>query len=148
MFDALVASMEKGGFVRAGNTLRRASHRPALPPALHGPGERIRAALAASPLEPPSVKELAPDGVSRQALRFLRDTGEVVELSPELVLAAESYQRVRAAVVRYLRSEASATASDLRQMLGTTRRIMIPVLESLDREGVTRREGDRRTLRT
>ena len=69
-------------------------------------------------------------------------------MSAELVLAAESYQRVRAAVVRYLRSQGPATASDLRQMLGTTRRIMIPVLEHLDREGVTRREGDRRALRT
>ncbi len=149
LLDALVAALvENGGCVRAGNALRRASHRPALPPALHASGERIRAALAARPLEPPSVRELAPDAAAQQALRFLRETGEIVELSAELVLAAESFQRVRAAVVRYLRSEGSGTASELRQMLGTTRRVMIPVLEHLDREGVTRREGDRRTLRT
>ena len=149
LFDALAAALAgDSGFVQAGNTLRRASHRSALPPALQAAGERLRAALAARPLEPPSVKELTPDATARQALRFLRDTGEVVELSPELVLAAESYRRVRAAVVRYLRSEGPATASDLRQMLGTTRRIMIPLLEHLDREGVTRREGDRRALRT
>ncbi len=148
LLDALVAALgQHGGFVQAGNAIRRTTHRPALPAALQAAGERIRALLAARPLEPPSVKELTPDAAARQALRFLRDTGEIIELGPELVLAAESFQRVRAAVTRYLRSEGSATASDLRQMLGTTRRIMIPVLEHLDREGVTRREGDRRTLR-
>ena len=149
LFDALVVALiQNGGFVQAGNALRRASHRPALPLALQAAGDRLRAALAANPLEPPSITQLAPDAAGQQALRFLRDTGEIVELSAELVLTAESFQRVRAAVVRYLRSEGSATASDLRQMLGTTRRIMIPVLERLDREGVTRREGDRRLLRT
>ncbi len=148
LLDALVAALgQHGPFVQAGNAVRRASHRPVLPAVLQAAGERIRAVLAARPLEPPSVKELTPDPAARQALRFLRDTGEIVELGPELVLAAESFQRMRAAVVRYLRSEGSATASDLRLMLGTTRRIIIPVLEQLDREGVTRREGDRRTLR-
>ena len=94
LLDALVAALvQPGGFVHAGNVLRRASHRPALPPALHAAGERIRAALAARPLEPPSVTQLAPDAGARQALRFLRDTGEVVELSPELVLPAETFQR-------------------------------------------------------
>ena len=49
-------------------------------------------------------------------------------------------------ITRTIRSAGPATASDLRQVLGTTRRVLIPVLERLDREGVTRREGDRRTL--
>ena len=147
--DALLAALTQNGpFVQAGNVLRRSTHRPALPPALRAAGERLRALLAARPSEPPSVKELAPDPAARQALRFLRATGEVVELAPALVLPADSFQRMRAAVVRYLRSQGPATAGDLREMLGTTRRVMIPFLERLDRDGVTRREGDRRVLRT
>ena len=149
LFDALLAALgQGGGFIRTGNFLRRAAHRPALPPALRAAGERLRALLAARPSEPPAVAQLAPDAAARQALRFLRDTGEVVELAPELVLPADSFQRMRAAVVRYLRSQGPATAGDLREMLGTTRRVMIPMLERLDRDGVTRREGDRRVLRT
>jgi selenocysteine-specific elongation factor len=35
----------------------------------------------------------------------------------------------------------------LRQALGTSRRIAIPLLERLDKDGVTRRDGDRRVLR-
>jgi len=36
--------------------------------------------------------------------------------------------------------------SELRQALESSRRIMVPLLERLDREGVTRRVGDKRKL--
>jgi selenocysteine-specific elongation factor len=37
--------------------------------------------------------------------------------------------------------------SALRQALGTNRRVMVPLLERLDRDGVTLRRGDQRVLR-
>ena len=147
LFDGLVADLvDKGGFVRVGASIRSAAHRPTLPAHLQAAGARLRAALAQKPFEPPSRQLLAPDGPSRQALRFLFDTGEAVELGEEIVLLEESYRRMRTVIARTIRSAGPATASDLRQVLGTTRRVLIPVLERLDREGVTRREGDRRTL--
>jgi selenocysteine-specific elongation factor len=36
--------------------------------------------------------------------------------------------------------------SQLRQALGSSRRVMVPLLERLDRDGVTRRTGDKRML--
>ncbi len=65
----------------------------------------------------------------------------------EIVVLEESYRRMKTIITRTIRATGSATASELRQVLGTTRRVLIPVLEGLDRENVTRREGDRRTLR-
>ena len=148
LFDALVAALVgTGGFVRVGASVRRAAHRPTLPAHLQAAGARLRAALAQKPFEPPSRQQLAPDGASRQALRFLFDTGEALELGEEIVLLEESFRQMRTVITRTLRSAGPATASDLRQVLGTTRRVLIPVLERLDREGVTRREGDRRSLR-
>jgi hypothetical protein len=40
----------------------------------------------------------------------------------------------------------SATVSELRQALRSTRRVVVPLLEKPDRERVTRRQGDRRCL--
>src|SRR5207302_11383700 len=40
-----------------------------------------------------------------------------------------------------------ALVSDLKTALGSSRRIMVPLLEKLDRDGITRREGDRRVVR-
>ncbi len=148
LFDPLVSNLvEKGEWIRVGASVRRAAHRPRLPAALQASGDRLRAALAAKPFEPPSRQELAPDGASRQALRFLFDTGEALELGPDLVLLEESFRRMKTVIIRSLRAAGPATASELRQILDTTRRVLIPVLERLDHDGVTRREGDRRALK-
>ncbi len=146
VFDELVHALSAQGFRQSGVVIKRNSHRPGLPPHLEAAGARVRSALAAKPLEPPSRKELAPDAASQQALRFLRDTGEVIELSEEIVLLNESFAKMKREITGFLQRKGSATVSDLRQMLGTTRRIMMPLLERLDREGVTVRQGDQRVL--
>ena len=57
-------------------------------------------------------------------------------------------QRIHRLVVhQYLRKNGEATASELRKALETTRRILIPLLEKLDRDGITARRGDVRVLR-
>ncbi len=148
VFDALVADLCRAGFVQSGMVIKRATHRPALPPHLQAAGARLRAALAAKPFDPPSRKELAPDAVAQQALRFLRETGEVLELSDEVVLLADSFSRMKQVIGKWLAERGAATVSELRQAVGTSRRIVVPLLERLDRDGLTRRDGDRRMLRT
>jgi selenocysteine-specific elongation factor len=44
------------------------------------------------------------------------------------------------------RQRGPATVSQLRQELQTSRRVLVPLLEKLDREGATRRVGDQRIL--
>ena len=147
VFDALVADLCAKEFSQAGVAIQRATHRPALPPHLETVGAKMRGALAAKPLEPPSRKELAPDALAQQALRFLLQTGEAIELSEEVACSADGYARAVEIVKTYLNNRGSATAGELRQALGTSRRIVIPLLERLDKDGVTRREGDKRYLR-
>nr|AAY89283.1 selenocysteine-specific translation elongation factor [uncultured bacterium BAC10-10] len=147
VLDALIAGLCERGFVRAGSVVRRASHRPALPGPLKEAGAKLGAALAAKPLEPPSRKELTPDALSQRALRFMIDTGEVVEISAELVLTAHDVARASDVVRRFLREHGPATVSDLRQALGSSRRVVVPLLEYLDRTFVTVRQGDKRALR-
>lgn len=147
VFDALVAQLLKQGFARVGTVIKAHSHRPALPPALQAAGTRLRASLAAKPFAPPARKELAADAASQTALRFLLETGEAVELGPDAVLSAENYQRAMVLVTALLRRHGAATAGEIRQALGTTRRVVIPLLEQLDRDGVTVRHGDQRRLR-
>ncbi len=56
---------------------------------------------------------------------------------------------VRGAVERTVREvlgAGPATASALREALGTTRKWALPILEALDRAGITRREGELRVL--
>ncbi len=147
LFAALIRALASDRYRQNGNALRRENFRPSLPPHLQATGDRIRAALQARPLDPPSRKELAADPAAIQALRFLCETGALVAVSEDLIMSAEGIARLRAAITQQLRSGQSATVSELRQATGTTRRVIVPLLEYFDRIGLTKRSSDRRALR-
>ena len=146
VLDALVADLCEHGFTRAGGALKRSAHRLSLSPELEQKGAAIRAALAAKPHDPPSRNELARDSQAQAALRFLVQTGEAIRLDDEVFVSAAAFTKMKELVSAALR-RGPATASELRQLLGTTRRVLIPFLEHLDKTGVTVRDGDRRRLR-
>ena len=145
-FDALMVDLCANGFVRAGSTIARASHRAALPPQLQSAAEKIRAALANKPFDPPSRKDLAPDQHHQHALRFLIEQRQIVEIGDEIILLAESVDQMQRAVTEFISASGPATASQLREKLNTSRRVIVPVLEYFDRQGFTRRVGDERAL--
>ena len=146
-FEALLSDLRTAGFVQVGSSLKRANHLPALPADLQAEGTKLRAALKLKAFDPPSRKELAPNASSQQALRFLIQSGEAIELGGEVVLSAENYLKAAALVQEHLRQRSRATVSELRQIIGTSRRVVVPLLEKLDHEGITKREGDLRVLR-
>jgi selenocysteine-specific elongation factor len=76
----------------------------------------------------------------------LMESGKVTEISPDVVLLRENFERMKSAVGDFISKNGPVTVSELRQALGSSRRIMVPFLERLDREGFTRRTGDKRTL--
>ncbi len=147
LFDELIKDLCKSGFVQSGAVIGRAAHRPALSAELQAAASKLRAELAGKPFDPPSRNQLAPDPVSQQALRFLIKSGEAIEINEEVVMAAEHVQRATQLIRDFIRARGPATVSDLRQMLGGTRRVILPLLVRLDREGVTLRQGDKRILR-
>jgi selenocysteine-specific elongation factor len=53
---------------------------------------------------------------------------------------------MKSQVAEFISKNGPATVSQLRQALGSSRRVMVPLLERLDRDGVTRRTGDKRIL--
>ena len=132
LFAGVISELERSGFVRSENQLARVTHHPSLPPELLPAAEKIRAVLAEKPLDPPDRKTFSEDRHGRQALRFLIEQGEIVELNNDIVLLRDAPEQMRNAVVEFLSDKGSATASQLRQKVGTSRRIIIPSLEYLD----------------
>lgn len=147
LFDVLLDGLLAGEFSKAGACIRHRDHLPKLPADLEGAGRRLRAALAENLITPPNRGELAPGPAEQKALRFLVDTGEVIELDPKTVISAEGYRMIRSGVQDCLRRQGKATASELREFTVTSRRILMPLLERLDAEGLTVRKGDVRELR-
>ncbi len=145
VFPELTLDLCRNGFHRRQNHIARNGHKPALPAHLRDVGEIIRQAMQMP--DPPPRKDFTESPTARQALQFLIDTGEAVDVSPELVLGAAQFYRCRLLVKQHLRKHGQATASELRMAIDSTRRILIPLLEKMDRDGVTVRRGNVRVLR-
>jgi selenocysteine-specific elongation factor len=146
LFNAVVSDLTRRDFEKHENQIARVSHRPSLPRDLLSAAENIRAALSAKAFDPPDRKMLTQDRQSQQALRFLIDQGEVVEISRDIIVLERAAEQMQKAIADFLQANGSGSASQLRQKIGTTRRVIIPFLEYLDRIAVTRRVGDRRVL--
>jgi selenocysteine-specific elongation factor len=147
LLAALTDSLRAVGFRTSGKFIHRAEHEPKLPPDLARAAETIRRQLSGDPLAPPGIKELlAPGKAADQAFRFLVESGEIKRLDEKNAISAETWERLVETIRRHISQNGPATASELREATGTTRRILIPLLERLDTEKITVRDGDRRKL--
>ena len=63
-----------------------------------------------------------------------------------MALSREAFVQMKATIAAFLQKHGTATVSQLRQEIQTSRRIMVPMLELLDAQKVTRRAGDKRVL--
>ncbi|MDR3849378.1 SelB C-terminal domain-containing protein, partial [Eggerthella sp.] len=110
--------------------------------------EQLRETLAAAAGAPPSTGELiASSGLDsslvHRALGSLEKQGLVRRIGADFyfdVSALAAFeQAVRARLV-----DGPATAAELKDAMGTSRKYAIPLLEYFDSQAVTRREGDTR----
>jgi len=147
VFEALIADLCVKDFVRKGSAIARISHRPILPAELQAVERKIREALSGRPFDPPPRRQIETDRHAQQVLRFLTETGDLSEIGSDVVLLRENFERMKHEVADFIARNGPATVSELRKALESSRRIMVPFLEKLDREGFTRRSGDRRCLR-
>ena len=141
--DALVDDLVRAGaIVREGSVLRLPSHRPGIPSA---EVERVAATVAAGEPVPPTIEELRRSGISMPTIDAAVRAGALVRIAPDLVLTPSFVARA----VEVVRSAGSAgiTVSEVRHRLGTTRKYAVPLMEHLDRAGLTRRSGDLRFAR-
>ena len=84
--------------------------------------------------------------LGRRAMASLEKAGEAMRVTKELAFAAETLSQFEQAVRTCLANGASASAAELRDAMGTTRKYAIPLLEYFDGKGITRRSGDERVL--
>ena len=146
VFEALITDLCADNFVRKGSVIARIVHRPALPIELQPVERKIREALAKKPFDSPPRREIETNLHTQRVLRFLIERGEAIEIASDIVLLRENFERMKDAVADFISQNGAATVSELRQGLQSSRRIMVPFLEKLDRDGVTRRMGDKRML--
>ncbi len=128
---ALAVMSEAGEVEVAGGLVRLAGQTDELA------GHPFLQALSAEPFAPPP-----PDGVGRTELRAMQQRGLVVEAGG-IYFAGEAVAAAVRSVGELLAEQPEGfTVATLRERLGTTRKYIMPLLEILDGQGATRRQGD------
>jgi selenocysteine-specific elongation factor len=142
VLDRLVAD---GLVVRTSTSVALPSHRPderERDPLV----QRVVAAIASEPSQPPTIKDMVARGIGRDAIDAATRAGLAVRVAPDLVFIPEVIQRAEA-IVGAAR-DTGITVSAFREALGTSRKYAVPLLEWFDQRGVTRRDGDLRFPRS
>jgi selenocysteine-specific elongation factor len=81
-----------------------------------------------------------------EVLAALVEDGSAVRVSTELYFDRAAYDAMVCRVVAALSDGASCSVAELRDLLGTSRKYALALLEHLDGLQVTRRVGDTRVL--
>ena len=143
----------EGTLVRDGNVLRLPQHvvRRKEDESAELTG-RIRALLAANPMAPPDLGEMERSlGIGRgkvaDLVRAMERDREVVRVAPNLYFLKEPVERAARVLHEQCSLNRDITPSAFRDMIGTTRKYAIPLLEYFDRSGLTVRVGDVRRLK-
>jgi selenocysteine-specific elongation factor len=151
-FDELLAALERHQAVTcAGNEVRLAGRERKLDARWAAHAQKIEDALRAGGLTPPPATELGtlaqlqPKAL-KEVLRYLLETGRAVEATPEIYFHREVYGAAFEKVKALFARMPELTVSEIRQELGLNRKFVVPLLETFDREGLTKRVGDKRQL--
>ncbi len=120
------------------------SRGPALPDRVVTAVGLLRDDLAGQPFVAPEAARLRELGLDSRSLAAAARAGLLLRVADQIVLAPDA-DREAARILAGL--PGPFTAAEARQVLRTTRRVAIPLLEYLDRRGLTRRlPDDRRTV--
>ena len=131
-----------GSIDEDGTTLRISSHRVSFDDAEQREADRFLSVLREHRFSPPAWNK-----IDAELLGALSDRGEVISAGPEVVFAAEVFDEMRDAVIGFCRDNSEISINDVRDLLGTSRKYSLALLEQLDRDNVTMRIGDLRKLR-
>ena len=149
VIDALAA---EHAIAKEENLLRLASHRVQLGGQEKNLMERIKSILGEQPLAPPDLKEVEKQlAISRtkltEVIRLLERDGSVVRITTDMYFLASSIDQLRTTLRKFLSEKGEMTAAAFRDLIGSTRKYTIPLLEHFDRDGLTIRIGDIRRLK-
>ncbi len=145
LLDAVVAATD--GVVAESTGVRLATHQVQVTGARAEVRDRLLALFAETPFAPPTAAEAArrlalPPAEVERLLTHLARTGEVVRIAAHRHYLPAALAQVEQRVRDHLAAHTTLTVAEFKALFTLTRRTAIPLLEHLDRTGVTRRDGE------
>jgi selenocysteine-specific elongation factor len=147
LFEHLLATTPE--VIQEGETVRLRTHRVVLKIDEEQARAAIEAAFASTGLAAPSVNEVLKSvGVeaarARSILQMLLRERKLTRISEDLLLHTPALATLRESLAQ--KKGMHFSVPEFKEWTGVSRKYAIPLLEYLDRERVTRREGDERII--
>ena len=139
--DVLALLVTEGAVAEVGSAVRSPDHEVTLSPEQEKAAAEYVAALEREPYSPPTDRAIDP-----ALLAVLTERGSVVRINDSLVFASAAYTEMAGRIVDHLKKNGAITVADVRDAFGTSRKYALPLLEYLDQQHITRRQGDERVL--
>jgi selenocysteine-specific elongation factor len=106
----------------------------------------LLARFAASPFSPPTAKECLTE-VGEELYNAMVELGLLIPIPPDVVFRMQDYELMLSEIINLLKKKQTITAAEVRDHFNTSRRYVLALLEFMDSQGITMREGDNRRLK-
>jgi len=152
VFNALLQHLERAGKIEAsGETVRRAGRTVELDAQEKGARDQIVQAFESAGLAVPAAGEvLAGLKIDRaraaKILQLLLKEKVLVKVAEDLIFHSAALAGLRTLLARQKSKSERINVGVFKELTGLSRKYAIPLLEYLDRERVTRRQGDERII--
>lgn len=133
------------GAQRVGGLIRLPSFVPHFTPFQQQQVEQLLQLFRQHPYTPPGRSE-AEVLTEPEVVAALIEQGSLVRLGEGVLFLRETYDEAVTRVVAYLHEQGKITVAEARDILGATRKYILPLLEQMDALHITRRVGDERYL--
>jgi len=149
--EILTGMVERGVLKSERGLLSSAGHVPRLQADQENVRDRVLAEVRKNEFTPPGWDDLkVGHGLDNRMWRvlseYLVDSGEVTFISKDIWFLTGTLDEARRRVVEFIRRNGAITPAQARDVLGTSRKYVIPLLEHFDATHVTKRDGDNRVL--
>ena len=150
--DRILARLaEKGAISMRDEEIRRPAFRVKLGDRQRGLMDKVVAIIEGDGMNPPNAHEIgkrlpAPRQAVEEILQLGEDVGEIVTLADGVLFTNRTLAELRERI-RNGTNGKPFTLGEMRDSLGTNRRVAVALLEHFDAEGFTVRDGERRVVR-
>ena len=98
--------------------------------------------LESDPFSPPTDKD-----IGAELLALIIEEGKVVKVDGTVVFAAWVYKEMTQRIIDHIKEHGKITVAEARTLFNSSRKYVLPLLEYMDQQHITRRVGDERVLR-
>ncbi len=144
--EAIQRSQQEGALAATDMVVRLATHQVKLSQVQQAAVDKLLADFRRAPYNTPLPKDVAA-AIGEEVMLALIESGQLIRLSSEVILLAETYHEFVAWLKKYLKDHQTVNVAQVRDTFQTSRKYALALLEYTDEQRLTKRIGDERVLR-